>query len=1022
MAGSEMVEEPGRAGGKTPQPSGVVTFLLSDVEGSTQLWQSSAERALAALTRLEQLVAEHADEYSGYLQREQGEGDSAVVAFARATDAVNCVVALQRALAVEPWVEGGRILARMALHTGEVEVVDGSYRGLEVHRCARVRGLAYGGQTLLSERTARLVRASLPTGISLREMGEYPLRGLAEPERVFQLCDPELRVEFPPLRVDASLSKAASAPGSNLQFRVLGPLEVETPDGLLPLGGVNQRVVLAALVLDANRVVSTESLIESVWGSEPPDRAAVTLQGYVANLRKVLEPHRTTGSASKIIVTQKPGYVLRVSPESLDLLGFRRHLDEARAARAAGDLDRAADRFRAALDLWRGPALADLALEPFAAAPVAALEELRLGALEDRIDVDLERGLHGALVAELEVLVDAHPLRERLRAQLMLALYRAGRPAHALRVYEDAQRVLRDELGIEPDEPLRTLEQAILARDQTLDVAPSRPAPAAVVGSDAMPSTPVPVALDEVAAPAFVGRAAELSQLETLLAEMRRGARRMAFVGGEPGIGKTRLLTELAHRASDAGVIVLYGRADDETVVPFQPFVEALRPYAATMSAAALRDSLRSLGSELAILLPELATVVPEWGQSTQLEPEIARYHMFEAVAGFVDAVVCARPVLLLLDDLQWADTATLQLLGRVAQDRERGQLLVVGAYRSTAFDSGEPLAKTLAGLGVDVDLTRFDLHGLDDDEVTAFLRAWTGAEPLPSLGPALRDRTDGNPFFLVETVRHMAEIGEPIGPKTRPSDLSADRGVPATVRGVIARRLADLDERCARTLDAAAIVGRRFDLDLVVELLESSDREVMDSLDEAVAAGFVQEVSDAPGWYRFAHSLARDAIVDGLGATRAIRLHRAAGEAIEARGPDERAARVADLARHFAAAASLGAPEREKAVDYAVRAGDRAMESLAFEEAVEHYAAALEVLSGFSRRDDEVECRILLRQRDAQARAGDDVGAAISLELVTEVASARPAAGGLSFLLDPGAWRPPPWGHGQSVEAESGR
>jgi DNA-binding SARP family transcriptional activator/class 3 adenylate cyclase len=1007
-----METRPEHRSSSTPQPTGAVTFLLSDVEGSTNMWQSSAERALAALTRLEELVAQHAEDYSGYLQREQGEGDSAIVAFANPVDAVHCVLALQKAIGAEPWDEAALIKARMALHTGEVEVVDGSYRGLEVHRCARVRGLAYGGQTLLSERTSGLVRASLPTGVSLREMGEFPLRGLELPERVYQLCDPDLRDEFPPLRVDKSLTAAAVAPGSNLDYRVLGPLEVEGPDGLLPLGGVNQRVVLASLVLDANRVVSIDTLVENVWGANPPDRPAVALQGYVSSLRKVLEPHRTSGTASKIIVTQKPGYVLRVSPEALDLLSFRRHLDEARAARSAGDLERAADRFRAALDLWRGPALADLAFESFAEAPAAALEELRLGALEDRIDVDLERGLHGALVAELEVLVDAHPLRERLRAQLMLALYRAGRPAHALRVYEDTKRVLHDELGIEPDEPLRSLERRILERDLGLDVAPtSLLAAPSLVGGAAPAPTSVPIALTEAAAPVFVGRTAELSQLESMLAETLRGARRMALVGGEPGIGKTRLLTELAQRASDEGVIVLYGRADDETVVPFQPFVEALRPYAATLSADALRDSLRSLGSELAILLPELASVVPEWSQPSALEPEIARYHMFEAVAGFVDAVVCARPVLLLLDDLQWADTATLQLLGRIARDQERGQLLVVGTHRSNAFDSGDPLGRSLGPLG-DSDITRLDLPGLSAEEVTAFLAAWTGADSPPALGRALRDRTDGNPFFLVETVRHLAEIGEPIGPDTRPSSLAADRGVAATVRGVIARRLVDLDERCARTLDVAAIVGRRFDLELVVQLLESSELDTMDALDEAIAGGFVQEEAGAPGWYRFSHSLARDAIVDGLGATRAIRLHRAAGEAIEARDEDERTARLADLARHFAASASLGTVEREKAVDYAVRAGDRAMESLAFEEAVEHYGAALEVLSGFARRDDEVECRILLRQRDAQAREGDEVGAAISLERVTEVVSARPAAGGLSFLLDPGAWRPPPWGH----------
>ena len=518
----------------------------------------------------------------------------------------------------------------------------------------------------------------------------------------------------------------------------------------------------------------------------------------------------------------------------------------------------------------------------------------------------------------------------------------------------------------------------------------------------------LPSSLAERGSPPFVGRASELRRLGELLAETRHGARRVAFVAGEPGIGKTRLVTELARIAATRGFTVLHGRAEDESVVPFQPFVEALRPYAATLSADALRESLRALGPELAILLPELATVVPEWGHPMQLEPEVARYHMFESVAGFVDAIVCDGPVLLLLDDLHWADPATLELLARVGRDRDRGHLLVVGTYRSTGLHPDGALARTLTRLASGLDLG-LDLYGLDQDDVEAFIQDLTTGASRRDLAHRLQSQTGGNPFFLVETVRHLAEPDGSIGGDV---GLLIDVGVPATVRGVLALRFGDLSRRCAQVLDVAAVIGRRFDLELVAELVGHTEAEVMDALDEAMTESIVEEEPGAVGWYRFRHAITREAIVDALSVNRVLRLHRAVGEAIESRSVDERAVRISDLARHFTAAAPLGSAEREKAVDYSVRAGDRAMQSLAFEDAVEHYRSAQTTLGGLTRGDDEVECRILLRRRDAESRSGDAAAAQRSLEGLIELTEKRPAAGGLSFLLDAESWRPPPWGY----------
>jgi DNA-binding SARP family transcriptional activator len=241
-----------------------------------------------------------------------------------------------------------------------------------------------------------------------------------------------------------------------VDFRVLGPLEVAGDEGSLVLGGIKQRSLLALLLLNANRVVSSDRLIDSLWGASPPLTAGKTIQVYVSRLRKALPDDR--------LVTRAPGYVLYVEPDELDLSHFEQLVAEAQQASPEG----AAQKLREALALWRGPALADLAYEQFAQAEIARLEEMRLAAHEQRIEADLARGGHAELVGELETLVARHPLRERFRYQLMLALYRSDRQAEALEAYRRAREELSEELGLEPGEPLRRLEAAILRQDPEL--------------------------------------------------------------------------------------------------------------------------------------------------------------------------------------------------------------------------------------------------------------------------------------------------------------------------------------------------------------------------------------------------------------------------------------------------------------------------------------------------------------------------------------------------------------------------
>jgi YVTN family beta-propeller protein len=318
------------------------------------------------------------------------------------------------------------------------------------------------------------------------------------------------------------------------EFGILGPLQVRRSGRAVPLGGPRQRAVLALLLLEANRVVSMDRLAEDLWGGDPPEEWVTSLQTYVFHLRRALEPDRARGAAGGVLVTSGRGYLLRVNRERLDAAAFQDGLTAGRAALEAGQHAESAETLRQALGLWRGPVLADLADYAFTRPEVARLEELRLAALEARIDADLALGRHDALTAELEQLAAEHPLRERLHGQLMLALYRCGRQAEALAAYRRVRDLLAGELGIDPGEPLRRLHESVLAQDPALDWNSGRPAPAEYHPGAA----PVPAP-----APGPPGRRFVDSRE---LAWARRRARRLLVIGSALAVAAAACIVAVA--------------------------------------------------------------------------------------------------------------------------------------------------------------------------------------------------------------------------------------------------------------------------------------------------------------------------------------------------------------------------------------------------------------------------------------------------------------------------------------------
>jgi predicted ATPase/DNA-binding SARP family transcriptional activator len=339
-----------------------------------------------------------------------------------------------------------------------------------------------------------------------------------------------------------------------LEFSVLGPLEVRAGGEPLSLGGAKRRALLALLLVRANQVVSTGRLIDELWGESPPETATNTLQAHVSQLRRVLHGP-LNGDHQPVLLTEPPGYVLRARPESLDAYRFEQLVSAADGARVRGAAAEASRVLTEALGLWRGAALADVAELDSAQPEIVRLEELRRRALEDRIDCELELGHHLEIVPEIEALVGQHPHSERLRAQLMLALYRSGRQADALDAYQDARRELTDELGLEPGLELRELHQAILRHDKSL-LAPERTA--------APIQAKLPLFLT-----AFVGRESELEEVVALV----RGGARLVTLTGLGGMGKTRLAVEAARNLAidfdeNVAYVQLASIADPALVAP----------------------------------------------------------------------------------------------------------------------------------------------------------------------------------------------------------------------------------------------------------------------------------------------------------------------------------------------------------------------------------------------------------------------------------------------------------------------
>jgi DNA-binding SARP family transcriptional activator len=709
-----------------------------------------------------------------------------------------------------------------------------------------------------------------------------------------------------------------------LRIHVLGELLVERAGERIELSGSWRAASLLAWLALNPGEHPRGALAARFWPEVLDSSARASLRNSLWALRRAIG-----GDPDEFLVATRERVGLRGAPQVwLDADAFAEHL-------AAGRLDDA-------LALSRGELLAGLEDEWVYEHREAHREQV--SELFERMAARLEPDDPAGAVALTRKRVALDPLAEDAQRALIERLAGAGDRAGALAAYSRFRERLRREIGISPGEETRAAAERVRAsvaegeEEQEAGGLPPDPdgeRPAATeAGWGSGARFPLPARLRRPAPAPFAGRGSELERLEGLWSEVERGGgARLALITGEAGIGKSRLGLELARGVERGGGVVLHGIADEDLLVPHQPVVEALAHLDRSLAAADRDRLIDSRAADLAPVVPRLSGSAPERQRARPAgEPESRRYRLFEAVAGLLEELAALAPVLLLVDDLQWSDQATVALLGHVLDSRPAARLLVVATQRTGEVEG--PLADALGRLARSERFETVPLAPLAEADVGAIAESISGQLLAPELVRAISRETAGNPFFVGELIRHLGDD---------PGGILSARGadVPERVREVVDLRLNRLGENCVRLLGVAAVLGGEFDLPTLEAVSDLEGGDLTEALDRALAAGVVVEVDD-PDLERFAfsHALVRRTLLARLTRPQRRRIHARVAEAIRAtRG--ERA--LLEIAHHLCEARPVS--DREEALAYAVRAAEQAAEGLAYAEAVDMFTRARSLL-----------------------------------------------------------------------------
>jgi predicted ATPase/class 3 adenylate cyclase len=484
---------------------------------------------------------------------------------------------------------------------------------------------------------------------------------------------------------------------------------------------------------------------------------------------------------------------------------------------------------------------------------------------------------------------------------------------------------------------------------------------------------PLPVLLRSVPPVSYVGRVEERAAIEEAMKLSRAGQRQVVLLSGEPGIGKTRLAAYAAHHAHAEGFAVCWGACSEELAVPYEPWIEICTHLVEHAPGELLQRHMERHGGELSRLVRSLARRVPELPAPQSSDPETERYLLLSAVAGLLTQVAEAVPLCVVLDDLHWSDAQSLALLKHLLRTTEQGSLQVIATFRDSELGKERPLTAVLAALRSRQGVQRIALQGLGAGEVAEIMAAVAGHELEAGglqLAAQIATETDGNPFFVGEILRGLSESGALTFDEAAARwsiDASAGIALPESVREVIERRVERLGEESVEALRLAAVIGREFDLRVLSATLAVDEARLLDRVEAAMAASVLAESPEQVGRFRFVHALINQTLYDGVSATRRARMHQRVAEALEQLYGEDPGEHLSELALHWRLAAV--SVDKGKAADYALKAGQRALETLAPAEALTLFTDAVELIGN---ADDPERCEALIGLGEAQRQSGD--------------------------------------------------
>ncbi|GAA4698814.1 AAA family ATPase [Phytohabitans rumicis] len=698
----------------------------------------------------------------------------------------------------------------------------------------------------------------------------------------------------------------------SLQLRILGPLRLWRDGVELDPGPRQQAYLLALLLARVGRPTSTSELIDLIWGEDVPVSALNVVQKYVGALRRLLEPTIPLRGIGSYLHRRGNAYLFTAAAGTLDLVTFRELVDTARGALAQQRPDAALDHYVEALGLWRGPAGNGIANGTTAAPVFAALDDEFCDTCVAAAELAVSLRQPERVLPALQLAASVALLHEPVQAGLIGVLGAAGRQAEALSVFHTVRDRLADELGITPGPTLQDAHRRVLTQ-------PSTSPPPAGTG-------------ESVRAPAvgdLVGRTEELAMLRRTVEGALAGRTAVGIVEGEPGVGKTRLLEAAAADADRRGALVVWGRCLEGDGIP------SLWPWEQVLGAVI--DSLPAPSREkwLASELGGLLEPRDDDAAARAVPDSNAQFRLFEHVVAVIGQGSTQRPTLLVLDDLQWADAASLQLLSHLAGRLPNGTS-IIGALRDRAPTPGSGLSRVLAAASRLPGHRRFRLGPLDPSGVAELIRRETGHDPGVGVARTIHARTAGNPFFVRELSRLLSDSDA-----LNDGAATARAGVPSTVRDVVRDRMAGLDDGARDLLHVAALIGRDVDLRLLSRAAAVDVADCLERLEPVQTLGLLEATPEDPSSLRFAHDLVRESVSETTTQQRVTRLHLRVADALELTHADDEST-IERLAYHLWAAGPLADPVR--AAEALVRAGHRAASRFAFDAADRHLQSAAQI------------------------------------------------------------------------------